>query len=442
MSRSKTVLAASSVLALAAAQPSVFGRKDDGGGGAGDGEVLDVIKEIKSNVEASAKARDEFSEAIGKLKRDSGDTSKAFADFKDATDVKLTEYNGQMTTLGAKLDELVQKVARPQGGPDGAAAKSFGHRVVEHEDLKEYSGGRVSIKLDGVDGVKSITSAEASAGPLIDPQRLPGFVTGPDRRMTIRGLIAPGQTTSNAVEFVREKTFTNNADMVAEGAAKPESDITFELDSAKVGKIAHWIHASSEAMDDAVGLASQIDTRLRYGLNYKEELQLLKGDGVGQNLKGLMTMARDFASPVPAGTVTDATNIDVLRIASLVATIDEYMASGYVLNHIDWAMIELTKDSEGRYILGNPQGTLGPNMWGVPVVPTNVMDAGSFLTGAFDQAVQIFDRKDTEVVVSDEDRDNFIKNMLTILAEKRLALVGYREDALIQGSFAAARGAL
>jgi HK97 family phage major capsid protein len=441
MTRSNVLASAAGVMAMAQTSPEVFGRKDDVPGSE-DAGVLDLIKGIKTSVSDMEKTRDQFNETVAKLQKDSGDNSKAFDEFKSATDVRLTEYNGQMTTLGAKLDELVQKVARPNGGDGDPAAKSFGQRVVEHEDLKDYSGGRVAFKLNHVAGMKSITSAPASAGPLIDPQRLPGFITSPDRRMTIRGLIAPGQTTSNAIEFVREKTFTNNADMVAEGAQKPESDITFELDSAKVAKIAHWIHASSEAMDDATGLASQIDTRLRYGLNYKEELQLLKGDGVGQNLKGLMTMARAFASPVAVGTITDASNIDVLRIAALVATIDEYMASGYVLNHIDWAMIELTKDREGRYILANPQGVVGPNMWGVPVVPTNVMDPDNFLTGAFDQAVQIFDRKDTEVVVSDEDRDNFINNMLTVLAEKRLALVGYREDALIQGTFSAARGAL
>jgi hypothetical protein len=50
------------------------------------------------------------------------------------------------------------------------------------------------------------------------------------------------------------------------------------------------------------------------------------------------------------------------------------------------------------------------------------MSAGEFLVGAFLDGAQIFDRLDAEVLVSSEDRDNFIKNMLTVRAEERLAM--------------------
>ena len=50
-------------------------------------------------------------------------------------------------------------------------------------------------------------------------------------------------------------------------------------------------------------------------------------------------------------------------------------------------------------------------------------------------ARQIFDRMDTEVRISDQDRDNFVKNMLTVRAEKRLAFVVRRPTAMVKGNF-------
>src|SRR3546814_8134986 len=66
------------------------------------------------------------------------------------------------------------------------------------------------------------------------------------------------------------------------------------------------------------------------------------------------------------------------------------------------------------------------------------MTAGNFLTGAFRLGAQIFDRQDARVEVSTEDSDNFRKNLVTILAEERLALAVYRPEAFIRGGFAAA----
>src|SRR5699024_2916136 len=135
---------------------------------------------------------------------------------------------------------------------------------------------------------------------------------------------------------------------------KPQSDMTFELVTTTAKVIAHYTKASRQILSDASQLASYIDGRLRYGLAYKEEDQLLNGDGTSQNLNGIIPQATAYAANAGV-TVTSATSIDTLRLAALQAQLAEYPASGFVLNPIDWAQIELTKDSEGRYIIGQPQ---------------------------------------------------------------------------------------
>ena len=211
------------------------------------------------------------------------------------------------------------------------------------------------------------------------------------------------------MEYVKETGFTNNAAPVAEGAAKPYSDLTYDLASAPVRTIAHLFKASRQIMDDAPGLRSMIDGRARYGLRFVEENQLLNGSGTGQNIHGLVPQATAFA---PAFTDADQTGIDRLRLAILQVVLAEYPATAFVLNPIDWAKIELTKDAGGNYIIGNPQGSLTPTLWNLPVVSTQAMAAGEFLTGAFSFAAQIFDRMDIEVLLSTENDKDFETNQI------------------------------
>lgn len=120
-------------------------------------------------------------------------------------------------------------------------------------------------------------------------------------------------------------------------------------------------------------------------------------------------------------------------MAILQVVLAEYPATAFVLNPIDWAKIELTKDAGGNYIIGNPQGSLTPTLWNLPVVSTQAMAAGEFLTGAFSFAAQIFDRMDIEVLLSTENVDDFEKNLVSIRAEERLAFAVYRPEAFVTG---------
>lgn len=74
-------------------------------------------------------------------------------------------------------------------------------------------------------------------------------------------------------------------------------------------------------------------------------------------------------------------------------------------------------------------------LWAVPVVATESMHRGSFLVGAFRQAAAIWDRDDATVEVSREHSEFFIRNMVAILCEERLALTVFRSLALVYGWF-------
>ncbi len=114
-------------------------------------------------------------------------------------------------------------------------------------------------------------------------------------------------------------------------------------------------------------------------------------------------------------------------------TIREYSTPA---DTIDWATIISAKDKNDQYLGNGPFGTLqGRSIWDLPTAVTPAMPQGKFLVGSLGTSAQIFDRLDAEVVVSSEDRDNFIKNTLTVRAEKRLGLAVKRPQGIIYGSF-------
>lgn len=366
---------------------------------------------------------------------------KALAEAKKAGDLTI-ETKGRVDELLLKQGELQaaqreiqQKLAA--GDLAGAGAvKSMGEQFAESDLVKGLKAAGLRKGQSVEVGVKAITTAPGSVGNVIEANRRPGLLALPQRRLTVRDLLMPGQTDSPLITYMRETGFTNNAAPVAEGTRKPESNITMDMVSKGITKLAHFIKVTTEALADVPMLRSIVDGRLTYGLKLREEAQLLMGSGAGNNLNGVYTQATAFA--VPAGATAATTPIDRLRLALLQSELAEYPSDGLVLNPIDWANIEMQKDDNGQYLIGNPQGTLAPTLWNRPVVTTQAMTVGQFLAGAFGMGAQIFDREDATITVATENEDDFVNNLVTILIEERLGLAVYRPEAFIKGAIAAA----
>jgi HK97 family phage major capsid protein len=388
--------------------------------------VAAMAQEIRT---AHAKAFDAVKEVAEKAMAEAAKVGAGGVAAKEKIDEALVKMND----LGARLRDLEQKSVGARGEPP--VAKTVGEQFVEAEHVKTWlssgvSSGRTDLRIKATLTTDTADAAGA-VGDAIRPTRLPGILPLPQRRMTVRDLISPGRMDGGSLEYVKETGFTNAAGMVAEAAAKPQSDIKLDLFTTAAKVVAHWMKASRQALDDVAQLRSIIDQRLLYGLAYKEEQQLLAGDGQGQNLLGILPQATAFAAPIA---LAAETSIDRMRLAQLQAALAEYPATGHVMNPIDWAWIETLKDSTGRYIIGNPQGSIVKTLWGLPVVESPAMEQDKFLTGAFRLGAQVFDRWDARVEVGYVN-DDFTRNLVTVLAEERLALAVYRPEAFVYGDF-------
>lgn len=380
-----------------------------------------------------AAATDQVKEVAEELKGKMAHGEKLSQSAIDKADAALLA----MGDIKTRLSDLEQKQARRTTTD---SQKPIGQTLYESEGFKSFAddpraGRSAKIHLKSV----TITSnpaanTDGAAGILVQPERLTGILPLPQQKLRVRDLLMSGTTDSNAIEYVRETGFTNGAAVQQnEGDKKAQSTIKFDTQSVTVRTIAHYVKASRQILDDASMLQSYINGRLMYGLKLVEDRQLLNGDGQNGNLKGIIPQATAFADKA---SMANYTIIDQLRLAQLQAVLAEYPASAVVLNPIDWAKIELAKDADGRHIIGIPQGVANRTLWGLPVVETTAMGVGKFLTGAFNLGAQIFDRQQASVAVATENEDDFVRNLVTILCEERLALAVYRPEAFIYGDLA------
>lgn len=374
----------------------------------------DALAEHKKNGELSAQAK--------------ADADKALSQYHDLN-AAVEKLTGKLEGLETRNLDLEQAFA--QGGAGGrGGAISVGQEIAESDQLKAWLDGGLqgSLTLRPENAITVVPGGLIREGFDSDPANLPM------QRMAIRALLNVTTTESDVVKFARQTVRTNNAGMVAEGAAAdPASVYTWAQAEANVRKIVAFAHASDESLADAGQLQGMIDNELRYDLNLEEEQQILSGDGTGQNLQGLLTVASAF---VAAGGLPNETRIDRLRLGILQVALGNYSANGVTLHPVDWAGIELTKDNEKRYIFGNPNEQSTPRLWGLDVVPTLSHGLSEWMVGNFRMAATLHDRQDTEVLISSEHGTNFIEGMKTIKATKRLALANKRPGALVTGDFA------
>jgi HK97 family phage major capsid protein len=399
-------------------------------------QLTDTAKSAKETVEQVRKAHEDLDGRVNKINDEmkAGTVDATTKAAYQAAVEKVAKHENDLDRLNKEITELAQKSANMM--QQGQTKKSIGQLAAESEEAKSYRGGNaVLVEHNGPLFAKAAsTSAAASAGALIEPYRVPGVMMGPETPLTVRDLFMSVSISTNAIEWVKDKLFTNNAGpQASEGAAKNESGITFEKMTSAITTLAHWIPASRQVLADAPQLQGIIDGRLRYGLKLKEDAQLMFGDGTNGNLLGLVPQATAYA---PAGIPASPTKIDHLRWAFLQASKALYPADFAVLSLEDWAAIQMAKTTDGAYIFGSPTDGASPRIWGKRVVESHSLAAGNFLAGS-SMAASIWDREEVTVRVAEQHADFFIKNMVAILCEERLGFTVERPAAIVSGPFPA-----
>ncbi len=381
--------------------------------------MSDAILKALDGIEAKLKA---FSDKADGEAKTVGQIS---ADTKTALDAIGT----QQRELADRLNSIEQKATAQ---PEQKGVSSWGEQFIKSANYGAFAGGNLN-KLR-VEVKNTLVGSDTN----VAPQRNAGIVGGAFLPFAMEALLPSTTTSSNAIEFTKEASFTNSAAEAAEGAQKAESALTWSLVNMPVSTVAHWIKISKQLAADAPALAAYVNTRMRYGVNQKVDTQLVVGDGTAPNISGTYDTgnftAHGYTNAAIAAISTTFKKLVLIRkvIADLYAA--GYPADAIVLNPADWATIEIelftTAAGQTLYSV-NDAGQA--RLFGLPVIQAIGMAADTFQVGRFSEAYMIYNREGVVVEMSDSDGDNFQKNLITLRAERRLALATEKPAAVRGG---------
>ena len=191
-----------------------------------------------------------------------------------------------------------------------------------------------------------------------------------------------------------------------------------------VSTVAHWIKISRQLANDNAALAAYVNQRMTYGVNRRVETQLVSGNGTAPNISGFLNTG-NFTAHGYADAALGTTLKKLVLIRKIIGDLQNagYPPDAIVLNPVDWAQVEIDiMVATANAVRVDYKNEGQPMLFGLRVVPAVGMTADNVAVGAFAQHGTIYNREGVIVELSDSDSDNFTKNLITVRAERRLAL--------------------
>ena len=368
--------------------------------------------------------------------------------------------NGLNTELAELVDEANNAKARAKNEKAMEEAvyaaeqadntpKTIGESFVNTDAYKGYQEAGVkgldsTVKFSPM-GYKATLGAGLSQNFPPEVLRQPGILESalrdPD---AIIGLFDQIETDQNSFAYMEETTFTNAAAEQAEEATTAEATLDFTEKTASIRKIGVFLPVTEELLADVNGIQGYVNSRLGTMMKLRLDGQIMDGDGSAPNLGGLLNTSgiNSFAYGSYSG--------ELARLGQIYQAITEIRKDAFVepdaiiMHPSDWYdIVTSVTDQAGTTSAGlaskNPlfvvSGGFGadvtPRIWGLPVVASSAVNAGTQMVGKFGggEAAHLVMRQGIDLAVSDSHSDFFLKGKLAIRATMRVGLVVYRPTA-------------
>lgn len=215
---------------------------------------------------------------------------------------------------------------------------------------------------------------------------------------------------------------------VAPGASKPESTPGWVEQTATIRKIAHWTGIPKEGLDDYPSFEQIVRDEMVSGLINVENSQLISGGGTGTDLLGLLNTV-GIQTYAPAG--AEARALSILHAQTMLRTGSGFLEADTVVAHpTDWEIVQKWASTTGELITGDPGQATARNLWGVNLIITTGITAGTGLVANLAASTVAFLREAPTVMVDPYSAST--NNIVKFIAEERLALGVLRPTGLVK----------
>lgn len=411
-------------------------------------ELKTAYAEIEKGL--GTKVADQTKAAVDAVMEPLNKEIKGLKDWKVEQEKKGEEDKKKDEANQKALDELISKGSKVEVKVSGANSFSneLGRSLEEKKDmLLHYRKNRTPISFElkavgdvgsgnfSISGTEQFVNSQMFFEPgrkpyeLVHVRDIPGIRVGP---------IGPAQD----VYVIRDSGGEGGPTSVAAGAAKPQSDRDWVKTKVPITKIAHYYKIPEEYLEDITWLRDEITGVGVEELMAKEDSMFLT-NSAGSEFLGLNQSFNSTTALPPAALlnlIVDASNYDVLVAGRAQLQLLYNNTTAVVLNPVDYALMILTKDTTGNYIFGAPNQAV-PNLFGAPIIASTFITSDKYLMGDFTK-VKIGMRAAMTVRFYDQNEDDAIKNMVTVVIEERSTIAADRADRLIYGDLSTQRGQL
>lgn len=399
-------------------------------------QIAELTEKVNSRIDTSVK---EVKENISKGLSDKMSAERK-AEIKTLTD-QWEAKNRELTESIDKLDSQIQKglVGKEKAKEtfESLLAKGLSDEAFQ-KSWDSDRKGNFTIDLTGkaVGTMGEAASFGTLTGEVIAPDRRADIVELVQRRTHIRSLLPPGDMSSNAFRFNQETVGEGGVDVTGEGATKNQVDYNLKAVTVNPEKITGFVDITMELLDDIPVISNFISRRLTKDIRTKEDQQLLYGSGSSNQLTGLNQNPATFTAVTPADST--ATIVDLLIEINAQQEAANYEVNGIVLNPRQYFSIYRAKTSTGEYVINDLITMQGGQLFiaGVPVFRNTAVTSGRYIAGDWINGAQVLDRMGVQIRFSEDNKDNFEKNITTVRAEERLAFPIYYPSSFVEGNIA------
>ena len=237
----------------------------------------------------------------------------------------------------------------------------------------------------------------------------------------VANLFASATISGNAVTYYTRGAVEGNAAVTAQGAKKAQISTSFTPVTAALEKITAFAKETSEILEDAPFLASTVEDVINTKLIAKENAQVVSAIAGTSGIQSVTYT--DSGNDGDAASVVEA----ILLAKSRIAQSTDYEADCVLINPTDMFALMTAKDSYNQYFggcyftaaYGNGDYNAPARLWGLPVYESSAVTAGEPLVAAGKQAVKVYRKGDINIKIFDQNEDDALYNLVTILGEER-----------------------